>query len=200
MVQKYSIFAAIQRNDVMRNAYLINLVRVLCGLPVSGDSTDRAGSRLCTRCYKERSCPILVSNCTMTWHRWKISLGPYNCHICHKAKKSLDFLSSLEAHRCSETKHRVCTEPFYLQCRVSTLNSVEWNSGMDYWNSGILHRTYLIIQHVLYSEQWALHCVLCMHCWLDGWLATLVMHCMNFELWPRPGYLQHWSSSCQLIK
>ena len=40
MVQKYSIFAAIQRNDVMRNAYLINLVRVLCGLPVSGDSTE----------------------------------------------------------------------------------------------------------------------------------------------------------------
>ena len=39
MVQKYSIFAAIQSNDVMRNAYLINLVRVLCGLPVSGDST-----------------------------------------------------------------------------------------------------------------------------------------------------------------
>jgi len=39
MVQKYSIFAAIQRNDVMRNAYLINLVGVLCGLPVSGDST-----------------------------------------------------------------------------------------------------------------------------------------------------------------
>ena len=40
MVQKYSIFAAIQANDVMRNAYLINLVRVLCGLPVSGDSTE----------------------------------------------------------------------------------------------------------------------------------------------------------------
>jgi len=29
----------------------------------------------------------------------------------------------------------------------------EWNSGMDYWNDGMLHRTYLIIQHVLYSEQ-----------------------------------------------
>jgi len=29
---------------------------------------------------------------------------------------------------------------------------VEWNSGMDYWNDGVLHRTYLIIQHVLYSE------------------------------------------------
>jgi len=25
---------------------------------------------------------------------------------------------------------------------------VEWNSGMDYWNGGMLHRTYLIIQHV----------------------------------------------------
>jgi len=25
----------------------------------------------------------------------------------------------------------------------------------------------------------------CMHCWLDGWL---VLHCMNFELCPRPGY------------
>ena len=24
---------------------------------------------------------------------------------------------------------------------------------MDYWNGGMLHRTYLIIQHVLYSEQ-----------------------------------------------
>ena len=44
---------------------------------------------------------------------------------------------------------------------------VEWRSGMDYWNGGMLHRTYiyLIIQHVLYSEQWALRCVLCMHCW-----------------------------------
>ena len=28
----------------------------------------------------------------------------------------------------------------------------------------------------------------CMHCWLDGWLARLVLYCMNFELWPRPGY------------
>ena len=25
---------------------------------------------------------------------------------------------------------------------------VEWNSGMDYWNGGMLHRAYLIIQHV----------------------------------------------------
>jgi len=31
---------------------------------------------------------------------------------------------------------------------------VEWNSGMDYWNGGMLHRTYLIIQHVLYSEHY----------------------------------------------
>ena len=30
---------------------------------------------------------------------------------------------------------------------------MEWNSGMDYWNGGMLHRTHLIIQHVLYSEQ-----------------------------------------------
>ena len=45
MVQKYSIFAAIQANDVMRNAYLINLVRVLCGLPVSGDSTASLASQ-----------------------------------------------------------------------------------------------------------------------------------------------------------
>ena len=30
---------------------------------------------------------------------------------------------------------------------------VEWNNGMDYWNGGMLRRTYLIIQHVLYSEQ-----------------------------------------------
>ena len=65
---------------------------------------------------------------------------------------------------------------------------VEWNSEMDYWNGGMLHRTYLIIQHVLYSEQWALRCVLCMHCWLDGWLDRLVLHCMNFELWSRPWY------------
>ena len=68
------------------------------------------------------------------------------------------------------------------------LHLVEWNSGMDYWNCGMLHRTSNhIIQHVLYSEQWALHCA-CMHCWLDSWLARLVLHCMNFELWPRPGY------------
>ena len=59
---------------------------------------------------------------------------------------------------------------------------VEWNSGMDYWNGGLLHRTYLIVQHVLYSEQCALYCVLCVHCWLDGWLARIVLHCMNFEL------------------
>jgi len=25
--------------------------------------------------------------------------------------------------------------------------------GMDYWNGGMPHRTHLIIQHVLYSEQ-----------------------------------------------
>jgi len=30
----------------------------------------------------------------------------------------------------------------------------KWNSGTDYWNGGMLHRTYLIIQHVLYSEQY----------------------------------------------
>ena len=24
--------------------------------------------------------------------------------------------------------------------------------------------------------------------WLDSWLARLVLHCMNFELWPRLGY------------
>ena len=50
---------------------------------------------------------------------------------------------------------------------------VEGNSGMDYWNGGMLPRTYLIIQYVLFSEQRALRCVLCMHCWLDGWLARL---------------------------
>ena len=31
---------------------------------------------------------------------------------------------------------------------------VEWNSGMDYWNGGMLRGTYLIIQHELYSEQY----------------------------------------------
>jgi len=41
---------------------------------------------------------------------------------------------------------------------------MEWNSGMDHWSGGMLHRTYLIIQRVLYSEQWALCCVLGMHC------------------------------------
>ena len=84
--------------------------------------------------------------------------------------------------------------PLYTSCHDIKISGVyirwngivEWNSGMDYWNGGMLHRTYLIIQHVLYSEQWALCCVLCMHCWLDGWLARLVLHCMNFELWPRP--------------
>ena len=34
---------------------------------------------------------------------------------------------------------------------------VEWNSGMDYWNGEMLHRTYLIIQHVLYNEQYPHH-------------------------------------------
>ena len=38
--------------------------------------------------------------------------------------------------------------------RVSTFGRMEWNSGMDYWNGGMLHSTYLIIQHVLYSEQY----------------------------------------------
>ena len=48
---------------------------------------------------------------------------------------------------------------------------VDWNTGMEYWNSGML-------------QQWALRCVLCMHCWLDGWLASwtlVVLHCMNFD-------------------
>jgi len=44
---------------------------------------------------------------------------------------------------------------------------MEWNGGMEWWNGivewttgmvridhGMLHRTYLIIQHVLYSEQY----------------------------------------------
>jgi len=31
---------------------------------------------------------------------------------------------------------------------------VEWNGGMDYWNGGMLLRTYLIIEHVLYSEHY----------------------------------------------
>jgi len=51
---------------------------------------------------------------------------------------------------------------------------------MDYWNGGMLYRTYLIIQHVLYSEQWALRCVF-LHALLDGWLDRLVLHCMNFD-------------------
>ena len=64
-------------------------------------------------------------------------------------------------------KHRESTEPeshptakmfffFLLGCLASYIQwngMVEWNSGMDYWNGGMLHRTYLIIQHVLYSEQ-----------------------------------------------
>lgn len=38
--------------------------------------------------------------------------------------------------------------------RVSTFGGmVEGNSGMEYWNGGMLHETYLIIQHVFYSEQ-----------------------------------------------
>ena len=32
-----------------------------------------------------------------------------------------------------------------------------------------------------FNEQWALCRVLCMHCWLDGWLVRLVLHCMNFD-------------------
>jgi len=62
----------------------------------------------------------------------------------------------------------------YIRCNGIvewTSRMVEWNSGMDYWNGGILYRTYLIIQQVLYNEQQALRCVLCMHCWLDGWVA-----------------------------
>jgi len=33
---------------------------------------------------------------------------------------------------------------------------IRWNglaSEMDYWNGEMLHRTYLFIQHVLYSKQ-----------------------------------------------
>jgi len=63
MVQKYSIFAAIQANDVMRNAYLINLVRVLCGLPVSGDSTEL----LCFVGYIEQTI-IRVLVCSVSLH------------------------------------------------------------------------------------------------------------------------------------
>jgi len=47
---------------------------------------------------------------------------------------------------------RVCWE-HTLGVYIRWNGMVEWNSGMDYWNGGILHRTYLIIQHVLYSEQ-----------------------------------------------
>ena len=36
---------------------------------------------------------------------------------------------------------------------IQSNGMVGWNSGMDYWNDGMLHRMYLIIQHVLYSEQ-----------------------------------------------
>ena len=42
---------------------------------------------------------------------------------------------------------------------LGCLHSVEWNSGMDYWNGGMLHRTYLIIQHVLNSELYAVTAV-----------------------------------------
>ena len=75
---------------------------------------------------------------------------------------------------------------------VPTFGGMEWWNGIVEWTTGMVEcfigHTYVIIQHVLYSEQWALCCVLCMHCWLDGWLARLVLHCMNFELWARPGY------------
>jgi len=56
---------------------------------------------------------------------------------------------------------------------------VEWNSGMDYWNGGMLHRTYLVIQHVLYSE--TVSSTLCsLHALLAGLLARL--YCtVNFD-------------------
>ena len=67
---------------------------------------------------------------------------------------------------------------------------IQWNGIVEWTTTGMVEcfigQSYLIIQHVLYSEQWALRCALCMHCWLDGWLARLVLHCMNFE--PRPRY------------
>jgi len=44
-------------------------------------------------------------------------------------------------------------ERYYIALMHGCLYSVEWNSEMDYWNGGMLYRTYLIIQHVLYSEQ-----------------------------------------------
>ena len=36
---------------------------------------------------------------------------------------------------------------------VSTFGGMEWWNGIVEWDSGMLHRTYLIVQHVLYSEQ-----------------------------------------------
>jgi len=36
---------------------------------------------------------------------------------------------------------------------VSTFGGMEWWNGIVEWTTGMLHRTYLIIQHVLYSEQ-----------------------------------------------
>jgi len=68
---------------------------------------------------------------------------------------------------------------------VPTFGGMEWWNGIVEWTTGMVEcfigHTYVIIQHVLYSEQWAVCCVLCMHCWLDGWLARLVLHCMNFD-------------------
>ena len=69
MVQKYSIFAAIQASDVMRNAYLINLVHVLCGLPVSGDSTGESSNTSVGR--KEAFLRFALMEVTMTWG-WKM--------------------------------------------------------------------------------------------------------------------------------
>ena len=52
--------------------------------------------------------------------------------------------------QCSVTKILV---PWPEGVYIRWNGMVEWNSGMDYWNGGMLHRTYLTIQHVLYSEQ-----------------------------------------------
>jgi len=77
---------------------------------------------------------------------------------------------------------------------------VEWNSGMDYWNGEMLHRTYLIIQNVLYSEQYPItgNIRVCRGCRQKYSKPSLPPHnlCERHKEWQLFGPMDNWKARC----
>ena len=78
---------------------------------------------------------------------------------------------------------------------------VEWNSGMDYWNGGMLHSTYLIIQHVLYSEQYLItrNISVCPGCRQKHSKPALPLHnlCVQHKEWQLFGPMDNRQQHCE---